>query len=558
VPSTSTTERIFQELKRRKVLRVVASYAVIAFIALQVMELVFPALVQVGVPEWGYTAFVVLVIIGFPVTAVLSWVFEWTPQGLRAESPPAPEQQPGRKLADLAREPIDSLAVLPFSDNSPAKDQEYFVDGLTEALIGKLARIENLRVISRTSAMSFKRSDAPAPEIALKLGVRALVAGSVMRVGDEVHIEAQLIDAANDSHLWAESWDGKVADILALQSQVALTAAEVVRETLSAHERAQLTATPDIEPEVYNLYLEGLHAWNKCTEEGLRTAEKYFLSAVEADPDFALAHSGLADTYSVMMFYNYMGGEEALGRVQASARRAIRLDPDLAEAHCSLAWAHLWQWAFDKSEHHFLRALEINPNYANARHWYANLLCFLGRGAESIEQMRVAVRVDPLSAQISNSLGWTFYVLRKYGKSADQLQRTLKLDPEFANAYLLLGLNYLERGDSKLALPNIDRAIELDPGQPEYRLFKAYALARLGQHEQAREQLERSTAEVDILARSAIVHIALGDKEQALLKLEQALDEQPWTVLNLKLYSWYDPLRDEPRFKALIERLGLD
>ena len=547
------SHKVFAELRRRKVFRVVASYAVVAFIILQVFELVFPALTAMGVPDWAYNVIVGIVIVGFPVTALLSWIFEWTPQGLRTEVP-----ADIAALEALGKTPIDSIAVLPFMDNSPQRDQEYFVDGLTDALIGKLARIEGLRVISRTSVMRFRNSQMSAPEIALQLRVRALVEGSVIRIGDQVHIEAQLIDAANDSHLWADSYDGEVADILALQSEVALTAAQAIRETLSAKDKQSLEATPDIDPEVYNLYLKGLHAWNRCTLESLQAAEKYFKAAINLDADCALAHSGLADTYSVMMFYNYLGGKQALDLVRQHAKRAIELEDDLAEAHCSLAWAYLWEWQFRKSEHHFLRALELNPNYANARHWYANLLCFKGQGSQSIEQMRAAVEVDPLSAQIANSLGWTFYVLRKYGKSVDQLQKTLELDPEFANAYLLLGLNYIEQGDGTKALAHIDRAIELDPGQPEYELFKAYAQARLGQAEAARQTLARASAEVDILARSAIVHIALGDKERALDYLDQAMDEQPWTVLNLKLYSWYDPLRDEPRFKALIERLGLE
>jgi serine/threonine-protein kinase len=366
-----------------------------------------------------------------------------------------------------------------------------------------------------------------------------------------------LIDAHNDDHLWAESYDGGLEDVLSLQSEVALTAAKAIKATVSPQEQRSLSATPEISPEAYQLYLKGLHAWNRCNRKALQRAEQLFRSALEVDPGCALVHSALADTYSVMMFYNYLGGRDALPLVRHEAQEAIRLDESLAQAHASLAWAHLWEWKFAESEAGFLRALELNPNYGNARHWYANLLCFQGRGEESIEQMQAAMQVDPLSAQIANSMGWTYYVLRRYGESIRQLEQVLELDPSFANAHLLLSLNYLERGDRKLADHHVRRAIELDPGQPEYELFKAYVEARLGRSERARESLRHAQADVDIIARSAIVHVALGEHELALDDLERALDEQPWTVLNLKLYPWYDPLRDEPRFQALVDRLGL-
>jgi TolB-like protein/Tfp pilus assembly protein PilF len=452
---------------------------------------------------------------------------------------------------------IESIAVLPFVDLSPERDQEYFVDGMTDALISKLARVSGLRVISRTSVMRFRRTERPLPEIANELRVQALVEGSALRVGNRVRIVAQLIDAATDDHLWAESYEGDLSDILALQSDVAVAAAREIKTTLSPDDEANLSVHRQVDPEAYTLYLKGRHAWNRRTREGFDVAEECFKAAIERDPGSALAYSGLADTYVVQMFYQYMHAREVLPKAKAAAEKAIELDDRLAEAHASLAWALLWEWDFQGSEHSFERALELDPNnYANARHWYANLLVFSGRKEEAVAEMRRAVNLDPLSAPISNSLGWVLYVIGEYDAGIEQLKLTLTLDPSFSNCHLLLSLAWLEKGEVERALQSVERALELDPENLELPTFHAYVLARAGQKEQALSTLEAARERREMPARIAIVYAALGDRDAAFEWLERAYQEHRETLLNLKLYPWFDPLRSDTRFRVLLERLG--
>ena len=451
---------------------------------------------------------------------------------------------------------IESIAVLPFADLSPERDQEYFVDGMTDALISKLARVSGLRVISRTSVMRFRRTERPLPEIANELRVQALVEGSVLRVGNRVRIVAQLIDGATDDHLWAESYEGDLSDVLALQSDVAVAAAREIKTTLSPNDEANLSVHRQVDPEAYTLYLKGRHAWNRRTREGFDVAEECFKAAIERDPSSALAYSGLADTHVVRMFYQYVYAREALPKAKAAAEKAIELDDRLAGAHASLAWALLWEWDFQGSERSFQRALELNPNHANARHWYANLLVFSGRKEEAVAEMRRAVNLDPLSAPISNSLGWVLYVTGEYDAAIEQLRLTLTLEPSFSNSHLLLSLTWLEKGEAERALQSVERALELDPENLELPTFHAYVLARAGQKEQAISTLEAARRRREMPARIAIVHAALGDRDAAFEWLERAYQEHRETLLNIKLYPWFDPLRSDTRFQVLLERLG--
>ena len=569
--------------------RVAAVYLVVGFVIIQVAEITYPAL---QLPDWALTLTVVLTGLGFPIAIVLAWAFELTPEGMKREAPPPDSvgaaSGPGAAAATASPaapgspsihvpspsaasavlpppvipdgeppEKIESIAVLPFADLSPDQDQEYFVDGMTEAITSKLARVPGLRVISRTSAMRYRRSDAPLPQIARELNVQAIVEGSVLRAGNRVRIVAQLIGAATDEHLWAESYEGELDDVLKLQSEVAVAAAREIKSTLSADEEKTLTGGRKVEVESYKFYLKGRHAWSRRTREGFEKALEAFGKAIERDPSNALAYSGLADTYVVMMFYQYLTGREALPPAKMAAQRAIELDANLPEAHASLAWAKLWERDFAGSEASFLRAIEINPNHANTRHWYANLLVFTGRKDEAIAEMRKAAELDPLSAPISNSMGWVLYVVGETDAAIRQLEETLELEPTFSNSHLLLSLCWLEKGDTKRALRHMRRAGELDPENHEIPTFLAYVLARAGRQEEAREALAEGKERKIMPARIAIVHGALGEIDKAIGWLERAYVEHPESLLNLKLYPWYDPLRDDPRFQDLLERVGL-
>ena len=472
---------------------------------------------------------------------------------LRETRPPELRSSGMRRAA--RREP--AIAVLPFAGMGLGSDQEYFVDGMTEALTSRLARLKELRVISRTSAMQFRNPQVALPEIARRLGVTAVVEGAVLRAGERVRIHANLIDAASDRSLWSGTYERDMTDVLALQSDVALAAAREIVTTLSQEsEQEQVDAAVD--PESYRLYLKGRYAANKATRQGLETAVEYFRAAIDGDPTNALAYSGLGDTYTVLLFTHAMRAAEALPLAKAAAQTALRLDSTLAEAHASLGWALVLERDWDAAEPCFRRSLELNPSYSEAHHRYAQLLIYSGRLEEAQAQLRLAVDLDPLAVPISTSVGWLHYVRRNYAAAQAQLEKTLRLEPGFVNAHLLLGLTLAELGNFDGALASLARAIGLEPDNLELRLFEAYVRAKAGRPDEARAALAAADERAAIPAEVAIVHAALGEIDAAFEWLDRAVTDAPYTLLNLKLYPWYDPLRADPRFADLLKRMRLD
>jgi serine/threonine-protein kinase len=455
----------------------------------------------------------------------------------------------------VRREP--AIAVLPFTAMGTAHDQDYFVDGITEALTSRLARLKELRVISRTSAMQFRNPQVSLPEIARRLGVDAVVEGAVLRAGERVRIHANLIDAATDRSLWSGTYERDMTDVLALQSDVALAAAREIVTTLS-QEPEEEQADAAVDPESYRLYLKGRYAANKATRQGLETAVQYFRAAIDRDPTNALAYSGLGDTYTVLLFTHLLPPTEALPLAKAAAQTAIRLDNTVAEAHASLGWALVLERDWDAAEPCFLRSLELNPSYSEAHHRYAQLLIYSGRLKEAQAQLQLAVELDPLSVPITNSVGWLHYVRRDYAAAEAQLRKTLRLEPAFVNAHLILGLTLAEMGDLDGALASLGRAMSLEPENLELRLFDAFVRAKAGRRDEAKSALAAADERSAIPAEVAIVHAALGEIDAAFEWLERAVTDAPYTLLNLKLYSWYDPLRTDPRFAGLLKRMRLD
>jgi eukaryotic-like serine/threonine-protein kinase len=470
------------------------------------------------------------------------------------ETRPADLRSSGMRRA-ARREP--AIAVLPFTGMGSASDQEYFVDGMTEALTSRLARLKELRVISRTSAMQFRNPQVSLPEIARRLGVTAVVEGAVLRAGERVRIHANLIDAATDRSLWSGTYERDMTDVLALQSEVALAAAREIVTTLS-QESEQEQADAAVDPESYRLYLKGRYAANKNTRQGLETAVEYFRAAIDRDPTNARAYSGLGDTYTVLLFTHAMRAAEALPLAKAAAQTALRLDSTLAEAHASLGWALVLERDWDAAEPCFRQSLELNPSYSEAHHRYAQLLIYSGRLDEAHTQLRLAVDLDPLAVPISNSVGWLHYVRRHYAAAQAQIEKTLRLEPAFVNAHLVLGLTLAELRNFDGALASLARAMSLEPGNLELRLFDAYVRAKAGRQDEARAALEAADERSAIPAEVAIVHAALGEIDAAFEWLERAVTEAPYTLLNLKLYPWYDPLRSDPRFAGLLTRMHLD
>ncbi len=457
---------------------------------------------------------------------------------------------------------IRSLAVLPLESLSNDASQDYFADGMTDELISDLGQISALRVISRTSVMAYKRARKPLPEIARELDVDAVVEGTVLRSGDQVRITAQLIEAATDKHLWSQSYKGQLRDTLALQNHVAQAIADQIRINLNSQERAALKTVRVVNPQAYESYLKGRYFWNKRTADGLKVALAYFNQAIDEDPKYAQFYSGLADTYALLGDWQYavMTPKEALPKAKAAAIKALELDNALGEAHNSLAFClDGFDWDFPAAEKEFQRAIELNPGYATAHHWYAWHLSLLGRYDEAIAEMKKAENLDPLSLIINADLAELLLLAHSYDESIRQSRKTIEMDPNFALAHNQLGQAYLQKQLRDEAITELQKAVQLSAGSPTCIANLARAYAASGKRSEASKLLndlkKRSNSTYSHAPEIAMIYAALGDKDQAMLWVEKGYEERfnPGVLLR----PGFDPLRSEPRFQELVRRIGL-
>ena len=456
---------------------------------------------------------------------------------------------------------IRSLAVLPLENLSGDAAQNYFADGMTDELITDLAQISALRVISRTSVMAYKGARKPLPQIARELNVDAVVEGSVLRSGDQVRITAQLIEASTDKHLWSQSYEGELRETLALQTRVASAIADQIRINLTPQEQAALKNAKVVNPEAYQSYLKGRYFWNKRTADGLKAALAYFNQAIEEDPKYAQAYSGLADTYALLGDWEYgvLAPKEAYPRAKAAASKAVELDDTLSEAHASLASLGMFDWDWKSAGKEFRRAIELNPGYATAHQWYAWNLNLVGRKNDAIAEMRKAESLDPLSLIISSDMADVLFVARLYDESIQQSRKTLELDPNFAVARFELGQAYLEKHMPEEAAAELQKAVQLSGGSPTSIANLARAYVASGRQSEALKLLsdlkKRSDPSHSYSSEIAVIYVALGDRDQAMNWLEKAYEERfnPSVLLR----PGFDPLRSDPRFQNLVHRIGL-
>jgi TolB-like protein/DNA-binding winged helix-turn-helix (wHTH) protein/Tfp pilus assembly protein PilF len=467
-------------------------------------------------------------------------------------------------LRSRARTPagIRSLAVLPLDNLSGDASQNYFADGMTDELITDLAQISALRVISRTSVMAYKGARKPLPQIARELNVDAVVEGTVLHSGGQVRITAQLIEASTDKHLWSRSYEGDFRDILALQNKVATEIADQIRINLTPQEQAALKNAKVVNPEAYESYLKGRYFWNKRTADGLKAALAYFNQAIEEDPKYAQAYSGLADTYALLGDWQYavMTPKEAFPKAKAAAIKALELDSALGEAHNSLAFVlDGFDWDFDAAGKEFRRAIELNPGYATAHHWYAWHLSLLGRYDEAIAEMRKAENLDPLSLIINADLAELLVLAHSYDESIQQSRKTIEMDPNFALAHNQLAQAYLQKHMYAEAVAELQKAVQLSTGSPTCiaNLARAYVLS--GKRSEAEKLLsdlrKRSNPGYSNASEIAMIYASLGDTDQAMNWLEKGFEERfnPGVLLR----PGFDPLRSDSRFQNLVHRIGL-
>jgi TolB-like protein/DNA-binding winged helix-turn-helix (wHTH) protein/Tfp pilus assembly protein PilF len=456
---------------------------------------------------------------------------------------------------------IRSLVVLPLENLSGETSQDYFADGMTDELITDLAQISALRVISRTSAMVYKGARKPLPQIARELNVDAVVEGTVLRSGDQVRITAQLIQASDDKHLWAESYEGNVRETLALQNKVAAAIAEQIRIKLNPQEQAALKNARVVNPEAYESYLKGRYFWNKRTASSLKVALAYFNQAIEEDPKYAQAYSGLADSYALLGDWQYgvMTPKEALPKAKAAAMKALELDDSLSEAHNSLAFClDGFDWDFETAGKEFRRAIQLNPGYATAHHWYAWHLSLVGRNSEAIAEMRKAENLDPLSLIINADLAELLLIAHLPDESIQESRKTMEMDANFALAHNQLAQAYLAKHMFGEAIAEMQTAIQLSGGSPTFTANLARAYAASGQTAAAvglLNDLKKDSASGDASAEIAMIYAALGNHDEAMNWLEKSYQERfnPGVLLR----PGFDPLRSDPRFQELVRRIGL-
>lgn len=470
--------------------------------------------------------------------------------------------RPGGGAHPKAPRRIESLAVLPLDDLSGDSKQGYFADGMTDALITRLAQISSLRVISRTSVMGYRGAGKSLPQIARDLHVDAVVEGTVLRSGTQVRISAELVEAAADRHLWANTYEREIGDVIALQRDLASAIAEQVNAQLTAREKESLARAEHVNPEAYDEYLKGRRDLAARTPVGLEGARRHFLSTAEIDPRFALAYAGLADVYVLQSSYSGLSAEETLPRAEEAARKALSIDDQLAEAYPALGMVKLYRrWDWTGAEADFKRAIELRPNYATAHHWYSILLRDRGRFDEAIAEARRALELDPLSPIMNANLGDAYFFARRYSDSIRQHRIGRDRDPTFAPTHLYLGMAFVQNGDVDSAIVACQTARALSGGTSYGLGGLGYALARAGKGVDAEHvlgELQRlSTRGQNVSFELGLVSAGLGRAESALEWIDRACREQPSGVKDLGVDSRFDALRDNSRFRQILRELGL-
>src|ERR1700716_2811343 len=426
-----------------------------------------------------------------------------------------------------------SLVVLPLENLSGDQEQDYFADGMTDELIANLAKIRSLRVISRATAMAYKHTRKPLSEIANELHVDAVVEGTVLREGSRVRITAELVQVSTDHHLWADTYESQIGDVLALQNRVSSAIVNEIRINLSPQDRERLARNPAVAPEAYENYLKGRFYWNKRTDENLNKAIAYFSQATAQDAHYALAYAGLSDCYSIVgaTIFGSMPVGEAAPKAREAARRALEIDPTLAEAETPLATLKFnYDWDWSGAEEGFQRAIQLNPSYATAYQRYSLFLLAMGRFQDGFSQINKARALDPLSISINFSLGWRLYLARQYDRAIVQLRNTLEMDPSYELPHLVLGQAYEEKGAFDLAISELQKALELSHGTPLMVSALAHAYARAGKKEEAEKLLAQLQQDAKTKYVSpyyfAIVYLGLGNDEQAMNWLEKAFADR--------------------------------
>jgi TolB-like protein/tetratricopeptide (TPR) repeat protein len=578
----------FAELKRRNVYKVAVAYAVIAWLLIQAASILLPTF---EAPPSVMKSLVVVIAIGFVVALVIAWTFEMTPSGMKRTEEIGPDEKlpqwSRRKFAsfilvltvcaaallgyqvfrskpttlsgEITNLPAKSIAVLPFESLSEDKANAFFAEGVQDEILTRLAKVADLKVISRTSTQRFKSAPSDLREIARQLGVTNILEGSVQKSNDQVRVNVQLINALTDTHLWAEIYDRKLTDIFSVESDIAKTIAETLQAKLTGSEKAAMSTKPTANSEAYELYLKGRFFWNKRTSADLPKAVEYYNQAIAKDPNYALAYAGLADAYVLYPDYGVGAPDEFYPKAKEMAMKALNLEPSLGAPHAALGAVYTnFEHDFAKAIAEFDRAIQLDPNYATAHQWKTTPLSALGEFDQAIAEDTKAIRLDPLSLIVNADLAFNSINARRFDEGIAQSRKTLEIDPNFHVVRGYLGLALQFQGKLAEALPEF-REGAAGTSEPYGQALLAQACARAGLRDEAQDILGR----LEELARTqfvsgyclAIIRLSLGDKDGALTALDTAINQRAPEILTIKYDPLLDDLHGDPRFEALVEKL---
>jgi TolB-like protein/Tfp pilus assembly protein PilF len=566
--NSNRLSKFWRELKRRRVVRVIIFYAGGSFVILQLVEILAPSL---RLPEWTMNFILVLLIVGFIIAVILSWIYDVTPKGIEKTGT---VKQSKKRSKDDTRAEADSryensIAVLPFQDMSAQKDQEYFCDGISEEIINALTHLENLKVISRTSSFLFKDGKDDIREIGKRLGVNTILEGSIRKSDNRLRITAQLIRISDGSHIWSERFDRDTKDVFDIQDEISLKIVEKLKVDLSEEKRKnRLEKRYTFDVEAHNLYLEGRYFWNKRDNEGLKKSIECFEEAILKDPYYVLPYTGLADAYVFYAAgYGALPPKEALPKAREAALKSIEMDSELAEAHTSLAYVmHFFDYNSSGAEQEFLRAIELNPNHLLAHQWYAAVLLMTNRFEKALEEQLKALELDPVSIQLHTEIGWTYHYMGETDKAIEQYRKVIEMDPDFAIVHFNLGCAYSRKGMHKEAIIESQMAIKLSGGSPIMKWGLVYVYAASGNKKPAvellNETIELTKSGILLSIIVAFIYITLRDQKQALSWLEKAYQDREPALCTLRIWldSWIitDLLNSEPEYHELLKKIGQD
>jgi serine/threonine-protein kinase len=576
-------KKFFAELRRRNVYRVAAAYGVVSWLLVQIATQVFPFF---DIPIWATRLVIVVLMLGFPVALIIAWIYELTPQGLQRTDEVAPAKSiahsTGRKMdfviigvlltvigimawrhyhpaqPDLTKSAEKSIAILPFLDISPAKDQEYFSDGITEQIIDSLAHIHGLFVVARTTAFSFKNKNSDIRDIGRQLQVTHVLEGSVRHGKDRVRVAAQLIDVATGFHLWSETFDSTEKDLLLLQSDVARKVAAALQIELHLAENTQLAKPLTQNPEAYDSYLRGRYLLNKRTADSIQKGRELFEQAVAQDPSFALGHAGIADSYILLGKLGVISPAEASAKAWTEVSSALAIDDNLAEGHVSrgiLLAEFEWNWA--AAEKDYRRALELNSNSASAHHWYGRALGEIGRSDEALREIDAAEKLDPRSPFIRTSKAKILGAAHRYQEAIEECRRALEIDGNFALAFSVLAQAQLHLQQYSQGIETAKKFVELSEGTGFARLELAYAHAIAGDKTSSDQIVTEVTTGSGPFSPYDMATICAvgGDHAAAFRWLEKAIEQRSVDVVWIRVDPRLDPIRDKPGFQEILARM---